>query len=205
VACPEMQMDEEATLVRRAQQGDDEAFRLLFRQHTDSLRAYVLRRISPALRRKASAADILQETFLVASQRIGDFENRGDGCFAGWLRTIAENRTRKLIEHFAGTAKRNLSRELSGHARAETGQFIGHRTSPSAAAMGRELQDAAQRALLELPDDYREVLRLLQEQDRSFPDAAAHMQRSVAATRKLYARALARFSALLQSYTGDAQ
>ena len=193
---------DEASLVHRAQQGDNEAFRLLFRQHAEGLRAHIMRRISPALRRKASASDILQDAFLVATQRINEFECGDNGSFGGWLQRIVENRTRKFIEQFAGTAKRDPLREVSRSARAETHQFVGRHTSPSEAAMASELREAAQRALRELPQDYREVLRLLQEQDLSFPETASRMGRSLAATRKLYARALARFSELLQAYHG---
>ena len=195
-------MDAEALLVRRAQQGDDEAFKLLFGRYTDELRARVHQRLSPLLRRKVSGADILQDAFLVAFERIDDFENRGDGSFGHWLGQIVENRARQVIERFAGTAKRDPRREVSRDARPDTCQFVGRVTSPSEAAMAGELRKAAARALRELPEGYREVLRLLQEQDLSFPEAAAHLDRTVAATRKLYSRALARYSQLLQAYDG---
>ena len=47
--------------------------------------------------------------------------------------------------------------------------------------------------------------QMLQELDLSFPETATRMGRSLAATRKLYARALARFSELLQAYDGGSR
>lgn len=192
----------ESALVRRARDGDEEAFRKLFDRHADRVRGRIRGRLSPAVQRKVSLADVLQDAYLVAFQRIAEFEDRGDGSFGAWLAQIAENRARKVVERFAGTAKRHVGREVSRGGRPDTHHFQGRGPSPSQLAMAGELREAAARALRKLPEDYREVLRLVQEEDLSFEDAAERMDRSKDAVRMLYGRALDRFAELLEAERG---
>ena len=192
----------DASLVRRARSGDEDAFRELFDRYATMLRARVGARLSPALLRKVSAADILQEAYLVASRRLDEFEDRGPGCFGPWIGGIVENKVKQLVDRFANTAKRDPAREVSRGGRCDTAQFVGRGPSPSDVAMAGELQEAATRALQAMPSDYREVLRLLQDEELDFKQAAARMGRTLAATRRLYSRALARYAATLKALRG---
>ena len=133
----------EQTLVSRARLGDQDAWRILLRRHVDGMRSRIRSRLSPALLRKASLADVVQEACIVASQRIHEFQDRGDGSFARWLGKIAENCARKIVEHYAGTAKRRVGREISRNGRPDTHQFLGNEASPSQHAMASELRVAA--------------------------------------------------------------
>jgi len=192
----------EKDLVDRARRGNQEAWGALVRRHADGLRARVRNRLSPALMRKVSLADVIQEACLVASQRLHEFEYRGDGSFARWLGKIADNRALKVVEQYAGTAKRQIAREVSRNDRPDTRYFLGGEPSPSQHAMAGELRSAATRALRRLSDDHREVLRLVQDEERSFAEVAQSMGRSTDAVRMLYARALDRFAELLESEQG---
>jgi RNA polymerase sigma factor (sigma-70 family) len=60
--------------------------------------------------------------------------------------------------------------------------------------MANELRDSLREALAELPEDHREVLRLLQDEGLTFEVAAARMGRSVGAVKKLHGRVLARLA-----------
>ena len=75
------QKTSEHDLILRARQGDEDAFQALLRRHEELLRKRVQRWVSPRLRRKISASDILQEAYIVALRRFADFEDRGDGSF----------------------------------------------------------------------------------------------------------------------------
>jgi RNA polymerase sigma factor (sigma-70 family) len=79
----------------------------------------------------------------------------------------------------------------------DTGHFVGHVPSPSQMAIAAETKEAARRALDKLPEDYRTVLRLLQEEQLDMDQAAERLGRSREATKKLYGRALSRFAELL--------
>lgn len=73
-------------LVSRAQQGDGEAFGLLYDRYLDTVYRYVFYRVGS----KPLAEDLVSETFLRALRRIGSFEWQGRD-FAAWLITIARN------------------------------------------------------------------------------------------------------------------
>jgi len=73
-------------LVRKAQQGDAEAFGELYDRYLDLVYRYVYYRVGG----KALAEDLVSETFLRALRRIGTFEWQGRD-FAAWLITIARN------------------------------------------------------------------------------------------------------------------
>jgi len=79
-------------LVARAQQGDAEAFGLLYDRYLDLVFRYVYYRVGS----KALAEDLVSETFLRALRRIGTFEWQGRD-FAAWLITIARN---IVADHF---------------------------------------------------------------------------------------------------------
>jgi len=192
----------DATLVHRARDGDQDALGVLLNRYADQVRARVRHQLSPALQRKASIADVVQEAHLVAAQRLHEFEDCGAGSFGNWLAKIAENRARKVVDRYAGTAKRQLAREISRGARPDTCQFPAQGPSPSQLAMAGELREAATRALRRLPDDDREVLRLVQDEDRSFAEVAKLMDRSPDAVRMLYGRALDRFARILDVERG---
>ena len=187
----------EAELVRRARGGDDRAFTALCERHRARLEARVLRFVAGGLRRKVSAADVLQETYLVAHRRLADFEDRGEGTFAAWLGQIAEWKAHEAVRRFAGTAKRGAAKELSRGARRDTAEVPGAVPSPSEAAVGRERAEAVRRAMSALSDDHRHVLTLVQADHLTLAQAAVLLGRSHDATKKLYARALARLAELL--------
>ena len=60
------------------------------------------------------------------------------------------------------------------------------------------LQAKADEAMAQLPEDYRRIIELVQVQDYALADAAEQMERSYEATKKLYARALARLRELME-------
>jgi len=77
---------EEESLVRRAQQRDQQAFAQLYEQHFDKIYRYVALRIGD----RAEAEDITQQVFLKALQSISSFRWKGIP-FSAWLFRIAHN------------------------------------------------------------------------------------------------------------------
>lgn len=180
----------ERTLVYRAQDGDSVALKTLFEGQLSPLRRRVHGRLAPAVRRKVSESDVIQEACMVATRRIEDFEYRGEGSFARWLAQIADNVALTFVRRHAQTAKRDAQAEVSRDMRAETGQYAGQEPSPSAHVMASELRERMEQAIRNLPEDYRVVLELLQHRRFTLPEAAQVMGRSVNAIKKLHARAL---------------
>jgi RNA polymerase sigma-70 factor (ECF subfamily) len=180
----------ESELIRRAREGDGEAFRILCAGCESMLRNRIRRELSPALRPKLSESDILQEGYLVAVRRLDEFEDRGDGSFGRWLERIVQLRAKAAVRYYVGAAKRSIRREVSRRDGADTPDLAGGDPTPSQMAMADELLDRVVDALDGLPDDYRDVVRLLQIERVTLEEAAKRMERSVPALRKLYGRAL---------------
>ena len=127
-------------------------------------------------------------------QRREDFEDRGDGAFRKWLLGIADLKAKAAAHRFGGVAKRNAHTEVSQSHRAETHQAVAPSPSPSQMAVAAELKEIARRAMGELPEDYQRVLVLAREQRLPLREVAEYMGRTREAVKKLYGRALLRFT-----------
>ena len=161
------------------------------------MRDRIRRWLSPSTLRKISASDILQDAYIVAYQRLEEFEERGAGAFGAWLGRIVENKAKHAVRRFAGTAKRGGAGEVSRDGRAATANFAGPAPSPSQVAISAELEERVRRAIAALALDHREIIRLRQTEHLSVQEAAARMGRTQAAVKKLYARALAQLARML--------
>ena len=79
-------MSEEESLVRRAQQQDQQAFAQLYEEHFDKIYRYVALRMGD----RVEAEDITQQVFLKALRSISTFRWKGIP-FSAWLFRIAHN------------------------------------------------------------------------------------------------------------------
>jgi RNA polymerase sigma-70 factor (ECF subfamily) len=75
----------ETDLVRRAAEGDVEAYETLYRKHVGRIHALCLR----MARDRSEADDLTQETFIRVWERLGSF--RGESGFSTWLHRVAVN------------------------------------------------------------------------------------------------------------------
>ena len=186
--------DTDECLVARARAGDEDAHAALLSRHSEELRRLVERRLSAPVRRKVSVEDVLQEARLTAFHRLPDFEDRGEGSFLRWLRKIADHKANSAVERHAGTAKRAVSREVPRGGRPDTGALEGPAPDPSQVAIRSEESENVRRAMEAISEDHREVLRLAMEEGLTLRQIAARMGRSREAVKKLYGRALGRFT-----------
>jgi RNA polymerase sigma factor (sigma-70 family) len=128
--------------------------------------------MSPALKQRITAEDIWQETLLCAWRDRERLSWRGFPAFRSWLMEIAENRIRDEVERLAA-AKRDGGhlglpvRSLDRSSRSD-GDAPARSKSPSSAAVHAEQALVMRQTLEELPELYREVirLRLFEEWDR---------------------------------------
>lgn len=79
------QPSSEAEFIRRAQQGDAQAFEHVYARHSRRVYALCLRMTG----NPADAEDLTQEAFLQVYRKIGTF--RGDSAFSTWLHRLAFN------------------------------------------------------------------------------------------------------------------
>jgi RNA polymerase sigma-70 factor (ECF subfamily) len=166
-------------------------------QALQACRGYLLliaeQELDADLRAKGGASDLVQETFIKAHRRFGAFEGGPDELRA-WLRRILLNHLADFRALYRETEKRQAALEVPLYSAdsTEARAVLYGGPSPSRQAMAREQQQEVQRMVDRLPEDYRQVLRLRYQEERSFDEIAERMNRSANAVRKLWARALER-------------
>jgi RNA polymerase sigma-70 factor (ECF subfamily) len=184
-----------ADLLAAARTGSPEALG----RALETCRRYLLlvaeRQLDPALQAKGGASDLVQETFLEAQRDFGRFQGTTEAELLAWLRQLLLNNLGNFARRYRDTAKRAVGREvaLPGEgSSAGGGGVAGSGPTPSGLAMAQEQAEALQRALARLPDDYRQVLELRFQQQKSFEEIGRLLDRSPDAARKLWSRALQR-------------
>ena len=166
-------------LVRRARQGDREAFDEIEKRHEAALRRSIEARIGAEVRKRIDVDDLLQETFLAAFRSIDSLQWRGDDAFVRWLRQIAEHRIHDAAKGRAPTPDLELVREVAAHG-----------VSPSRAVRREERMQRLERALGRLSPDHAEVVRLVKIEGLKIREVAERMGRSETAVKNLLIRAL---------------
>ncbi len=120
-------MQDEQSLIRRAQQGDKEAFAQLYEAHFDKIYRYTVLKIG----NRTEAEDMTQQVFLKALRSIASFKWKGVP-FSSWLFRIARNlvtdHLRKEKRHTAvpldeSSASSGLNPELETERRLEIEQL----------------------------------------------------------------------------------
>ena len=165
-------------LAERAIAGDRNAFDELVRHCEGRLRTSIERQLD-GNRQAHEVDEILQETFALAFEALGRFEWRGDASFSAWLARISRN---VLIDR-AKDSRRSRYLELPDQVDASD-------VSPSRRLRRGERFDRLEEAIRQLPPDYREVIRLSQDERLKVREIALQMERSEYAVKHLLARAL---------------
>lgn len=169
--------DRLAALVELAQQGDAEAFGMLYERYVDQVYRYILVRVGSA----ATAEDLTSETFLRALRRIDSFRWQGKDI-AAWFITIARN----LIADHAKSARFRL--ELS------TGDMLDADTRVGAGPDEEVLQRERDARLIEgvkrLKPDQAECLVLRFLEELTLAETAEVLGRSEGAVKQLQLRAV---------------
>jgi RNA polymerase sigma-70 factor (ECF subfamily) len=91
--------------VRRAQQGDQDAFRALYQAHVGRVHALCLRMTANA----SEAEERVQDVFVRVWQQLGSF--RGDSAFTTWLHRLTVN---EVLQSRRSTGRREARVRLAG-------------------------------------------------------------------------------------------
>lgn len=140
--------EEESSLVAAAQAGDRRAIERLVERLQDAVYRFG-RRICTG---EADARDVVQDTFVTAIDKIGDF--RGESSFTRWVYAIARS-------HCARRRRRSaLSPLADGDADDTTTRVVDPSPLPDDLLARMQLSDAVEAAVERLEPIYREVLVL---------------------------------------------
>ena len=192
-----------ARQVGAARDGSDEAIGDLLQHCRNYLLLAANRQVAPRIQVKVAPSDLVQETFQAALDKFGEFRGETERELLAWLVRILRSRYSRATKRYQSTQKRNIHRELplaqnDSGAWAELGVEAPGQT-PRTAAIAGEDAEAVFRALAGLPDSYRRVIRLRNWERHSFGRIGQEMNRSAAAARKLWSRAVDRLGLELES------
>jgi RNA polymerase sigma-70 factor (ECF subfamily) len=181
----------EHELIRRARAGDQDAFAELVMMHAD--------RVYAALRRFGLDADeadeVAQEVFVRAWRGLARFEERSQ--FSTWLYRIAFNEAqRRLSRRPAPRAERDPDRDDDPVLSLPESPELG----PDVQTLDRELERILERALDELPADWRAAVVLRDVEGLSTHDAAEIAGIGEAAFKSRLHRGRMQLRALLEPY-----
>ena len=109
---PGSRLLETLTLIRKAQEGDRQAFERLFERYYPRVSKIVRARSGPELRRHLETEDILQNSMVEAIRSFEDYRIRGDAGFIHWLAGIVQNRI-LAARRDAGREKRDRRGEAA--------------------------------------------------------------------------------------------
>jgi RNA polymerase sigma-70 factor (ECF subfamily) len=155
------------------------------------------------LRAKGGASDLVQETFLEAQRDFSRFQGSSEQELLAWLRLLLLHNVANFTRRYRGTDKRRVDREVAmDGTESDAGPIARLATdtpSPSRQAMAHEQAEKVQQALERLPEDYRQVIVLRNQERRSFEEIGPLMGRSAEATRRLWSRAVERLQRELEA------
>ena len=178
-------------LASRVASGDASAFRPLMRRHNQAM----FRAARSILRDDAEAEDAVQEAYLLAYRRIGDF--RGDAKLATWLLSIVVNESlgRRRRRQRRATVI-TLEGEIAGERSPGEDTASSDGEGPEHDALQAETRRLLERKIDQLPDAFRSVfvMRAVQELDVGDTAAALGVGEATVRTRYFRARALLRDS-----------
>lgn len=170
---PIIQEVSDEILVQQFKEGKKGAFDMLYQRHLNN----VYKRVKYVIP-ESEVEDVTQEIFIAAMKSLSSF--RGDSQFKTWLRTLTNH---KVAEFY-----RRRSRKQSPPI-APLSDAFGVLEGSTSKAMEERIY--IQKALNQLPENYREVILLRFAEDLQFNEIADVMNQNIEATKSLFRRAIA--------------
>ncbi len=191
-----------AALLRAWQAGSEEALGELLISCERYLLLLANQQLEPELQAKGGASDLVQETFLEAQRDLPGFQGTTEAELLAWLQKILANNVANFRRRYRWVSKRRAGRERSldsgpgAHWLRE--KIVSDSTSPSGRAARLEEAEMLNRALEQLPDDYRQVVQLRHQEQLTFKEIGQRMNRSPDAARMLWGRAFERLASIIE-------
>lgn len=199
--------DETRRLLSAAAAGDRAELGGLLDRHRGRLRRMLALRLDQRLQGRVDPSDVIQETFLEATQRLPDYLNQPAMPFFLWLRFLAGQRLLILHRRHLGAEMRAAGREVSlfrgampeASSAALAAHLLGRECRPSEIAVRAEVKLRLQDALNQMDPLDREVLALRHFEELSNTEVATVLELTKTAASNRYIRALKRLKEVLAS------
>ena len=182
----------------------------LFDRYRSRLKLMVHLRLDRRVQARVDGSDILQDAFLEAAERYGDYRKNPPMPPLLWLRFLVGQRLVLMHRKHLGVKARAAGREVSlfrgalpeASSESLAAQLLGKLSSPSQAAMRSELQIRLQQALNSMDDIDREVLALRHFEQLSNVETAQVLGLAERTASKRYVSALRRLKEILGTMSG---
>jgi RNA polymerase sigma-70 factor, ECF subfamily len=161
--------DSEATLVQRAQRGDEQAFATLYQLHNKRVYSVCLRMTKD----EAEAEDLAQEAFMQVFRNLNSF--RGDSAFSTWLYRIAVNTVLMKLRRRKSPPVLSLDEPVSTDS-PSLKREVGKQDPSLCGAIDRI---ALRRAIEELPGGARQIFELHEVEGYQHHEIAEQLQCSI--------------------------
>ena len=170
---PILQDPTDELLIQHFKNGRKDVFDLLYYRHLPKVYKRV-RYVIP----DNDVEDVTQDIFIAALNSLPSF--RGDAKFSTWLRTLTNHK----VAEFYRKRTRKQEPPISPLSDAST-----HMTGSTSKTMEERIY--LQRALQDLPENYKEIILLRFAEDLQFNEIAEMTNQSLEATKSLFRRAIA--------------
>lgn len=169
-------------------------FERLLGQFRPYLRALAENVMPRELQQKFDPSDLVQETLWRGYRQFAQYRGTTERELTAWLTEILHN--------YLADVRRGLTRGRRDLRREQPLVEVAcTRTLSASDILGRtETADQLRQAMSELPNEYRMVLQLRQDDRLTFPEIGARMNRSADAARMLWGRAVIQLGKLLEKH-----
>jgi RNA polymerase sigma-70 factor (ECF subfamily) len=199
----------EDELIRRATDGDRQAWDRLLNAHRHRLRRMVALRLDRRLQGRLDPSDVIQEAYIEATAGLAEYAARAEMPFFLWLRWLTGMKLNTLHRKHLGCQARDVTREVpvdrampGATSAALAAQLLGRQTSASEVAMRLERKARIQEVIDAMDPVDREVLVRRHFEELSNAEAAQALGLQEAAASKRYIRALRRLKEALSAMPG---
>lgn len=175
--------DIDQQLVERVQRGDKGAFDLLVSKYQRK----IIRLLSRLIRDQAEVEDVAQEAFIKAYRALPNF--RGDSAFYTWLYRIAINTAKNHLVSQGRRAPTTTEVDIEEAETFDDGEHLRDLNSPESLLLSKQVGEAVNRAIDQLPEDLRTAIVLREIEGLSYEEIAESMNCPIGTVRSRIFRA----------------
>lgn len=175
--------DVDQQLVQRVQRGEKAAFDLLVIKYQRK----IFRLLSRLIRDPAEVEDVAQEAFIKAYRALPNF--RGDSAFYTWLYRIAINTAKNWLVSQGRRAPTSTEADIEEAETFDDGEQLRDLNTPDSMLLTKQVADAVNRAIEQLPEDLRTAIVLRELEGLSYEEIAETMNCPIGTVRSRIFRA----------------
>jgi RNA polymerase sigma-70 factor (ECF subfamily) len=175
--------DIDQKLVERVQRGDKAAFDLLVSKYQRK----IFRLLSRLIRDPAEIEDVAQEAFVKAYRALPNF--RGESAFYTWLYRIAINTAKNHLVSQGRRAPTTTDADIEDAETFDDGEHLRDLNTPDSMLLSKQVAEAVNRAIDQLPEDLRTAIVLREIEGLSYEEIAETMNCPIGTVRSRIFRA----------------